>query len=605
MSLRWLALLLLAALMTSCRDRNTSLPSQLASQDTLAAWPDAAGQVAHPQLAALSVELWQELLEADPIWAGAMGDERFLDRLPDERPEAYEARRQRVLALQQRALALDPELLSGDDRVTRELLLEELARQLILLEARLWEWAVDPRGAAHISLQNLVEDQPTATEAQREALARRWARMPAFIDQTIANLRRGLSAGRVANRTSLERTIEQLDRLLEQPVAEWTQARPALPAQLPAAEAQRLHSALQAGLQNELRPALERFRGLLREELLPRARSDGQPGLASLPGGTGLYGRLIELHTGLPLTAAELHAIGLAEIARIRAEISTLGLRVFGTANVAEIQRRLREDPALHFAAREEVQATAEAALRRAESSVGCCFGLRPAAACLVVRIPEHEERDTTIAYYRQPASDGSQPGRYFVNTHAPETRPRYEAEVLAFHEAVPGHHLQIAIAQEREGLPRFRRESGVTAYVEGWALYTERLCDEMGLYSGDLDRFGILSFDAWRAARLVVDTGLHALGWSRADALDYLLNNTLLASNNVENEVDRYIAWPGQALAYKVGQREIMALREQARAALGPRFTLPGFHDVVLAHGAVSLPVLRRQVETWIQTLR
>ncbi len=605
MSLRWLALLLLAALMTSCRDRNTSSPPQLAAQDTLAAWPDAAGQVAHPQLAALSIELWQELLEADPIWAGAMGDERYLDRLPDERPEAYEARRQRILALQQRTLALDPALLSADDRVTRELLVEELARQLIVLESRLWEWAVDPRGAAHIGLQNLVEDQPTATAAQREALAQRWARMPAFVDQTSANLRRGLSAGRVANRTSLERTIEQLDRLLDQPVADWTLARPSLPEQLPAAEAQRLLSALQAGLQNELRPALERFRDLLREELLPRARSDEQPGLASLPGGAGLYGRLIELHTGLPLTAAELHAIGLAEIARIRAEISALGLRVFGTADVAEIQRRLREDPALHFATREDVQATAEAALRRAESIVGCCFGLRPTAPCLVVRIPEHEERDTTIAYYRQPASDGSQPGRYFVNTYAPETRPRYEAEVLAFHEAVPGHHSQIAIAQEREGLPRFRRESGVTAYVEGWALYTERLCDEMGLYSGDLDRFGILSFDAWRAARLVVDTGLHALGWSRADALNYLLSNTLLASNNVENEVDRYIAWPGQALAYKVGQREIMALREQARAALGPRFSLPGFHDVVLAQGAVSLPVLRRQVETWIQTLR
>jgi uncharacterized protein (DUF885 family) len=217
------------------------------------------------------------------------------------------------------------------------------------------------------------------------------------------------------------------------------------------------------------------------------------------------------------------------------------------------------------------------------------------------VRIGEHEERDTTIAYYRNPAADGSLPGRYYVNTYAPETRPRYEAEVLAFHEAIPGHHLQIAIAQEREGLPRFRRAGGSTAYVEGWALYTERLCEEMSLYSGDLDRFGVLSFDAWRACRLVVDTGLHAFGWSRNRAIDYMLANTLLAANNVENEVDRYITTPGQALAYKVGQREILALREQAREALGASFDIAAFHDVVLGEGAVTLPVLRARVERWM----
>jgi uncharacterized protein (DUF885 family) len=212
-----------------------------------------------------------------------------------------------------------------------------------------------------------------------------------------------------------------------------------------------------------------------------------------------------------------------------------------------------------------------------------------------------HEAPQSTIAYYRRPASDGSRPGYYMINTYKPETRPRYEAEALAFHEAIPGHHLQIAISQELKGLPEFRKHQGVTAFVEGWALYTERLSDEMGLYSGDIDRIGMLSYDAWRACRLVVDTGIHAEGWSRERAIEYMFDNSVLARNNIENEVDRYIAWPAQALAYKCGQLEILALRDQAKQKLGERFDIRRFHDAVLRNGAVALPVLRQQIEAWI----
>jgi uncharacterized protein (DUF885 family) len=211
------------------------------------------------------------------------------------------------------------------------------------------------------------------------------------------------------------------------------------------------------------------------------------------------------------------------------------------------------------------------------------------------------EAPQSTIAYYHQPATDGSRPGRYMINTYLPTTRPRYEAEALAFHEAVPGHHLQIAIAQELGDLPTFRKHMGTTAFVEGWGLYAERLAGEMGLYTGDTDRFGALSYDAWRACRLVVDTGLHAMGWTRQQAIDYMVENTVLAPNNIVNEVDRYLTWPGQALAYKVGQREILALRDEAREKLGARFDIKGFHDAVLGQGAVTLPVLREQVEAWM----
>jgi uncharacterized protein (DUF885 family) len=219
-----------------------------------------------------------------------------------------------------------------------------------------------------------------------------------------------------------------------------------------------------------------------------------------------------------------------------------------------------------------------------------------------VRRVPDYEAPFTTIAYYR-PLVPGEQPGYYYVNTYAPETRPRFEAEVLAFHESIPGHHLQIAIAQELPELPAFRKNLGTTAFVEGWALYTERLADETGLYSGDLDRLGLLSFDSWRAARLVVDTGIHAKKWDRARAERFMHDNTPLADNNIANEVDRYITWPGQALAYKTGQLEILHLREEAEAALGPRFSLPAFHDVVLGGGAVTLPVLQRRVRAWVAT--
>jgi uncharacterized protein (DUF885 family) len=218
----------------------------------------------------------------------------------------------------------------------------------------------------------------------------------------------------------------------------------------------------------------------------------------------------------------------------------------------------------------------------------------------MVVPVPSHSQEHQTIAYYSWPAMDGSRPGRYYINLFAPETRPRYEAEALAFHEAVPGHHLQIAIAQELPGLPAFQRALGSTAFSEGWGLYTERLSDEMGLYSGDMDRFGILSYDAWRAGRLVVDTGMHALGWTRQQAIDFLTAHSALGGNNIVNEVDRYIVMPGQALAYKIGQLEILRLRDEARRRLGAAFDIKAFHDTVLGSGAVSLPVLRDLVEDW-----
>jgi uncharacterized protein (DUF885 family) len=272
--------------------------------------------------------------------------------------------------------------------------------------------------------------------------------------------------------------------------------------------------------------------------------------------------------------------------------------------DLATILSRLRGDPELYFQNREEIETTARRALERARQALPEVLGRLPRSACEVRRIEPFEEAHSTIAYYRNPAADGSRPGTYYVNTSAPETRPRYEAEALAYHESIPGHHVQIALSQEREDLPQFRRHLGVTAFVEGWGLYAELLAEEMGLYGADLDRIGRLSFDAWRASRLVVDTGLHALGWSRQRAIDFMLANTALGRNNIVNEVDRYIVWPGQALAYKIGQREILRLRDEARQRRGASFDGRAFHDELLAHGAPGLPLIRERIEAWLEVV-
>ena len=563
-------------------------------------WTDAAGAVENPDLAALCVDLWEEMLRVDPVQAGREGDERFLGLLPDPSLRAHSARGARLKQMAERVDAIPTEGLSDADRVTHAMARDEITKAAVLNGLALDRWLVSAGRGLQVGLFNLAPDQPAGTPAERVALAQRWARMPGYVDASIERLRSGLADGLVASRTALETNIEQLDRLLALDVAEWPLGKPNVVGM--AAEQRSLYvQTLHADLRLRLVPAFERLRDLMRNELLPKARGDDKPGLVWVPGGILAYAQLVRYHTGLQVTPEEVHQIGLEAVASVREEISVLGERVFGTRDMAEIQARLRGDPALFFATREEVEAQALASLERATAVMHTAFGILPEAPCEVVRIAAHEERDSTIAYYRGPAADGSVPGRYFINTYAPETRPRFDAEVLAYHEAIPGHHLQIAIALERPGVPLFQRAAGSTAFVEGWALYTERLCDELGLYSSDLDRLGMLSFDAWRACRLVVDTGLHAQGMTRQEAIDYMLENTLLEPNNIENEVDRYIGYPGQALAYKLGQRHILQLREFARAELGEAFSLQGFHDVVLEQGAVTLPLLERRVNEWV----
>jgi uncharacterized protein (DUF885 family) len=504
--------------------------------------------------------------------------------------------------LLRRTRAIDPASLSPAERVTRDALVDFLGFELDLVDAGVDQWCVDPLDGPQVGFLNIPSFQPTRDRAQAEALVARWREMGPWVDRLTTSTRDALGRGISAPAALVRSVTAELDDLLGRPTDDWPLLEPLgeLPSDLPEADRQRLAAEIRGAVANGIRPAFERYRAFLTDELAPVARGDARPGLGHLPGGLETYGRLVRAHTTLDLAPEEIHRIGLAEIERIDAEFGELGGRLLGTGDRHEVTARLRSDPALHFATSAEVFATAEASLARANAAIAEWFGRLPQAPCVVVEMGEHEAKHSTIAYYRQPAADGSRPGSYYINTSEPTTRPRYEAEVLAFHEAVPGHHLQIAIAQELADLPAFRRLEGPTAFIEGWGLYSERLSEEMGLLSGEMDRFGILSFDAWRACRLVVDTGLHALGWSRDRAIAFMVDHTALAENNIANEVDRYLAIPGQALAYKLGQLELLRLRDVAREALGARFDIRAFHDVVLGEGAVGLRTLAGVVDAW-----
>ena len=557
------------------------------------------------ELAKLCDDYWQGYLRANPVFATSVGDGRYGDRLEDITPAGTEREDARLKGVLERAKAIGPKTLSAADQVTRSALLEEVQGQLARSSCRLEDWVVDPLGGPQVEFMNLPDYTPLVAAPQGDRYVKRVRHMGRYFDDHIANLRHGLANGRVACRSAVAKTIDQLDHMVTGPVDSLAVLSPARVEHRAWSAEQRDHFAadLRAAVADSLVPALTRYRDFLKQDVLPAARPPEKAGLSAMPGGADDYRKLIRVETSLDLSPEELHQLGLEQVAKFRKDLSALGAKVLGTSDVSEIEKKLRTDPALHFANAQQVEAKARETLARAQAAVPKWFGeIQPKLACEVKVMGMHEAPYSTIAYYREPAGDGSRPGYYMINTYLPQTRPRYEAEALAFHESVPGHHLQIAVAQEMTWVPEFRKHQGVTSYVEGWALYCERLADEMGLYSSDVDRLGMLSYDAWRSCRLVVDTGIHAMGWSRQQAIDYMTQNSCLAENNIENEVDRYITWPGQALAYKVGQLEILKLRDEAKQKLGPRFDIKAFHDVVLGNGAVALPVLREQVANYIK---
>lgn len=556
-------------------------------------------------LGALLSEHWAYLMKTNPVWATRLGDHRYDDRLGDGSEAAIDADRKATRAFLARAKAVPTEGLSQADATTLELFTSMLEKNAALDVCQFETWALSPRSNPVTNYNELAKAHAIKSNEDANNLLKRYGQAATQIDHTTANLARGAKAGVYANAESVRRVQAMVKDQLAKPVKDWPPMKIETDYAWGDGEEEKFTTALQKLLENEIRPAFERYGKLLETEIAPNARSPEQTGLGALPFGKDCYQARIAYYTGLPLSAKDIHETGKSEILRINGEMKKLGKKLFGTDALPEILEKLRTDPANFFETSEQIVDKAETALANARAAIPKYFGVLPKADCVVAKIPDYEAPFTTVAYYQQPVPDGSKPGEYYVNLYKPETRTRYEMEALSFHEAIPGHHLQIAIAQELPAMPAFRRHLGLTAFVEGWALYTEQLADEMGLYSGDLDRMGMLSYEAWRASRLVVDTGIHAMGWSRERAKQYMLEHTALAANNIDNEVDRYIVWPGQAVAYKTGQMEIWRLRREAETALGDKFDIKGFHDAVLTGGAVSLPVLKKRVHRWADSLK
>ena len=569
---------------------------------------DAAGGVSDPLLAELLRRHWASVLDRDPRYATRLGDHRYDDRLEDNSLAGITASRAANAAFLAEAVALEKQAgRSTGDATTLTLFIELLRGQVDSAICRYEEWNVSPRDNPLTDWNYLPELQPVQTPAEGQRLLARYRAIPRSIDNQIEHLRRGAKQGLYGNAETTRRTIAQFKSQLDQALEAWPLLAPAGAehADWPLDQLTTFRGDLRAAVADGIKPAFARYLAALEAEILPHARSDEQAGLSALPLGAACYAAEVRGYTTLALDAEALHQTGLTEIARIDGELRALGAKLFGKQDLPSTLSHLRTDRSLYFTNEAEIEAKAAGALASAKAKLDGFFGIKPRADCAVLRIPDYEAPFTTIAYYREAVPDGSRPGQYFVNVYRPETRPRYEAEALAFHESIPGHHLQIAIAQELPSFPAFRRHTGQTAFVEGWGLYAEGLSDEMGLYGGDLDRIGRHSYDAWRAARLVVDTGLHAKGWSRAQAIAFMSAHTALAANNIDNEVDRYLTTPGQALAYKMGALEILRLRRWAEAELGAGFDLRAFHDAILSGGAVSLPVLGAEVRAHVAAAR
>jgi uncharacterized protein (DUF885 family) len=552
-------------------------------------------------LGALGDEYFEIVHTIDPFTATQLGVAGFDHLVPDPGRDAAAAGARRIGSVESRLAGVDADLLDPAGRTNLTTLAHLAQAARTDLEHGLWE--ANASAAGYVSPAAMAfQSVPTAVLEDAAAVRgylRRLAALAEFFDRAADRYSEASRAGRISTQVGLRQAIDQLAGHLAKDLAADPFVGVALPAGL---DEDAIRQELASVVDAAVRPAVRRLLARLEAEL-PAGRPDDKVGIRFIPGGLEAYRAAVRRHTTTELTPEQIHQIGLDVLAELRPQWAELGQRVLGTADVPAILARLREDAALRFTESAQIVDAVTGALRRAEAARDDWFPPFDIPDCVIEEIDPVDAGNAPLAYYRPPAAGGLRPGAHCVLTADPQSRFSYEYEALSFHESTPGHHLQLASAQQIEDLPAFRRylDAEVCGYVEGWGLYCERLADEMGLYSSDLHRLGMLSFDALRACRLIVDTGMHYYGWSRSQAVEFMWRNTATTRRNVVNEVDRYIAWPGQALAYMIGRQAIQRLRGQAERDLGRRFDIREFHGVVLGSGAVPLGVLGDLVGRWI----
>jgi uncharacterized protein (DUF885 family) len=575
-------------------------PAALTAQKTQAAGQAADIESRRTQLHALFDEEWQYELRSNPEMATSIGDTRYNDRLSDRSPESYQSDLEARRKLLGRFEAVNPEGLSEQDALSRELMIRNLRQDIEEVRFKPWEMPVNQMDGPHLGLLETLGLTPFNSVKDYEDYLSRLHQVPRMLDQVTGNMRQGMKDGLMQPRYLLEKVVAQTKEIAETDAGTSPFAQPVskFPAGISDADQKRLRSTVLAAINGEVLPAYKRFAVFVRDDYAPHGRTE--PGVWALPDGAERYRFQIRRMTTTDLSPEEIHQIGLKQLAETEAEMLALAHKL-GFKDLASLNEHIKNDRKFYATSGQQVLDLYTKYTRQMEAQLPKLFGRLPQNKLEVIPMDPFRAKNAVPADYNSGAQDGSRPGHINVNEWDPEHRLTLNIEAIAYHEGVPGHHLQISIGQELKDLPAFRKNGGYTAFVEGWALYSERLGKEIGFYEDPYSDYGRLENEMWRAIRLVIDTGVHEKHWSRDQMVEYFHRYTAMDEPNVQSEVDRYIAWSGQALAYKLGQLEILRLREEARQKLGAKFDLRAFHDEVVGSGPLPLSVLHSQVESWI----
>jgi uncharacterized protein (DUF885 family) len=553
-------------------------------------------------LFALLTEIWEDQLKRSPEFASSIGDKRYDDQLTDYSAKAHNASLARGLEYIQRLGEIDTTGLTDQEKLSSELMLRSLIDDQQAAKFKEWEMPVNQFYGFHTDLPELPNTLQFDSTKDYDNYIARMKKVPNAFSQIMTNMQLGADEGRVPPQYLMEKVLVQTQTLADQKPEESPFALPLkkFPKTVSAEDQKRISTELLAAISTDVLPSYKRFAGFLKAEYIPKSRKE--PGVWALPDGDAYYAFRIHQSTTLNKSAAEIHQIGLDEVKRDEADLLAI-VKSLGFADIKSFSAALKSNPKEHAASADALIEMYKAYIAGMKPKLPELFGRLPKAPLEVLPVPAYMEKDQSAAYYFNGTADGSRPGRVYINEYNFAERSLAPVEAVSYHEGLPGHHLQVSIAQELTGLPEFRKYTNYTAYGEGWGLYSERLGKDVGFYKDPYSDYGRLEGDMWRAIRLVVDTGVHSQHWTRQQMVDYFHEHSAIDETNIQSEVDRYIAWPGQALGYKMGQLKILELRDRARTALGPKFDIRAFHDEVLDSGALPLDVLDRRVDAWIAT--
>jgi uncharacterized protein (DUF885 family) len=551
-------------------------------------------------LNALFEDYWQDQLKHDPELASTLGDNRYNDQIGDYSVKAVNDALAREENFLTQLAAIDPAGFSDDEKTSRELLLRTFAEDQEAAIFKEWEMPIDQMGGIHTTYPRLVAQLSFTTVKDYDDWIARLRAIHKAFDQVTENMSIGIEDHRVPPKYLLVKALDQVKQLATQKPEDSPLALPlkSFPATIKPAEQERIKTEMLDAIAKQVQPAYLRFARFLEASYIPAGRE--QPGISALHDGAKYYAFCIRRTTTTDLTADQIHQIGLDEVKRDEAEMLVIAQKL-GFKDLKTFRASFKSNPKLHPASPEALLAAYRGYLTPMQAKLPQLFGRLPKAPFEVVAVPDFLEKTSAPAYYEASTPDGSRPGRLFIDTYNATDRNLYAVESIAYHEGLPGHHLQISIAQEQQGVPTFRKHEFYTAYTEGWGLYSERLGKDVGFYQDPYSDYGRLEADIWRAIRLVVDTGVHSQHWTRQQMVDYFHEHSAIDEPSIQAEVDRYIAWPGQALAYKIGQLKILALRDRAKTALGDKFDIRAFHDQIIDSGALPLDVLSDRIDAWI----